>query len=133
MSKAVILLADDDDDYRESLRQLLELEGYRVIEAASPAEAREKLETERLDLALLDLRFTNHQSAGDISGLTMARLAADKGVCRIIITAYETAEAVRMALHTRGSAPLAEDVVFKKDGPTAVLYAIEVVLSRINR
>jgi two-component system KDP operon response regulator KdpE len=132
MSKAVILLADDDQWYRESLRQLLELEDYRVIEAASPEEAREKLETEHLDLALLDLRFTDHENERDISGLTMARLAATRHVRCIIITAYDTAETVRRALRSRGGEPLAEDYVPKSDDPQAVLDAIEVVLSRVN-
>jgi DNA-binding response OmpR family regulator len=132
MSRAVILVADDEKHYRESLRQLLELEGYQVIEAASPEEARQKLETERLDLALLDLRFTDHKNERDISGLTMARLAADKKVRCIVITAYDTAEAARMALRSRGAEPLAEDFVPKRDGPQAVLDAIAVVLSRVN-
>ena len=132
MSKAVVLLADNDPRYRGSLRQLLELEDYRVIEAASPEEAKEKLETERLDLALLDLRFTDHGDERDISGLTMARLAADKHVRCIVITAYDTAETARRALRARGAEPLAEDYVPKKDGPQAVLDAIEVVLARVN-
>ena len=132
MSKAVILLADDDQRYRESLRRLLELEGYRAIEAASPEAAREKLETEQLDLALLDLRFIDHTDERDISGLTMARLATNKHVRCIVITAYDAAETARMALRSRGGDPLAEDYVPKSDGPQAVLDAIEVVLGRLN-
>jgi DNA-binding response OmpR family regulator len=132
MSRATILIADDDRPYRESLRQLLELEGYAVIEAASPEETREKLETERLDLALLDLRFTDHGNERDFSGLTMAKLAAEKGIRCIMITAYDTAEAARLALRSRGAEPLAEDLVPKRDSPQAVLDAIEVVLNRMH-
>ena len=132
MTRATILVADDDKQYRESLRQLLELEDFRVLEATTPEEAREKLETEPLDLALLDLRFTDHENERDISGLTIARLAATRHVRCIVITAYDTAETARMALRSRGAEPLAEDFVPKKDGPQAVLDAIEVVLSRTN-
>jgi two-component system response regulator PhoP len=133
MSKATILVADDNVKYRESLRQLLELEGYQAIEAASQKEVREQLDKERPDLALLDLRFTDHENERDFSGLTMAKLAAQRGIPCIVITAYDTAEAARMALRSRGTEPLAEDFVPKREGPHAVLYAIEVVLNRINR
>jgi CheY-like chemotaxis protein len=53
-----ILIVDDDDDIRESLRTVLELEGYEVQEAANGRAAQELLEDVsgvRPSMILLDL------------------------------------------------------------------------------
>jgi len=125
-----VLLADDDHDYRESLRQLLELDDYVVEEAASVEEAWDKLETTTLDLALVDLRFSDHMNDRDFSGLKVAKSAAERGVPCIIVTAFPSVEAARLALRSRGADPLAVDLVPKKDGPQAILDAIAVILTR---
>jgi len=52
-----ILLVEDDADCREVLKEVLELEGYRVIAATSAAEARSVLAHIRPGLVLLDLRL----------------------------------------------------------------------------
>lgn len=53
---APILVVDDDDEIREVMKTILELEGYRVIEARDGAEALELLRgSTRPDLILLDL------------------------------------------------------------------------------
>ena len=50
-----ILVVEDYDDVRQILRVLLESEDFRVLEAASGAEALEVLENERPDVILMDL------------------------------------------------------------------------------
>lgn len=54
-----VLVADDDESVRESLRKLLSNEGYHVIVAADGAEAVEifRRETESIDLLLVDLNM----------------------------------------------------------------------------
>jgi len=52
-----ILLVEDDADCREVLKEVLELEGYRVIAATSAAEAKSVLAHIRPGLVLLDLRL----------------------------------------------------------------------------
>ena len=52
-----ILLVEDDGDCREVLKEVLELEGYRVIAATSAAEAKSVLAHIRPGLVLLDLRL----------------------------------------------------------------------------
>ena len=50
-----MLVVDDDGSIRLLCRLNLELEGCRVLEAASVAAAREHLERERVDVVLLDV------------------------------------------------------------------------------
>jgi two-component system KDP operon response regulator KdpE len=125
-----LLLADNTSDYRRSLHSFLELEDYQVEEAASVEEAKEKLESVPVDLALVDLRLTTDEDDYDISGLAVAKKAAERGIPCIIITAFPSVEATRLALRSRGiEPPLALDFIPKASGPHAVLNAIEVVLS----
>ena len=50
-----VLIVDDEYAIRFLCRVNLELDGYRVLEAAEVAEARRLLETEQIDVVLLDL------------------------------------------------------------------------------
>jgi CheY-like chemotaxis protein len=55
-AKELLLVVDDDDDFRSSLGEALELEGYLVAEACNGAQALEWLrENERPAAVLLDL------------------------------------------------------------------------------
>ena len=53
--KAKVLIADDDASVRESLRKVLEAEGYEVVLAADDRGTVEHFENERFDLLLLDI------------------------------------------------------------------------------
>lgn len=53
--KPVIMYVDDDPDYREVVRTLLENNGYEVMEAASGEEGLELFKTRRPDLVIVDL------------------------------------------------------------------------------
>jgi CheY-like chemotaxis protein len=61
-AKALILLVDDDPDFVEINRHLLEAQGYRVTCAAEPAEALRKMEAERPDLVVSDLMMNRLDS-----------------------------------------------------------------------
>ncbi len=50
-----VLVVDDDASIRLLCRVNLELDGHRVLEAPTVAAARELLETERIDVILLDV------------------------------------------------------------------------------
>ncbi|HXI51412.1 MAG TPA: response regulator [Candidatus Saccharimonadales bacterium] len=52
-----ILLADDDDSVRGSLRQALEMEGFTVLPARNGTEALALAAASQMDLALLDLNM----------------------------------------------------------------------------
>jgi len=57
MSKANILVVDDQDSIRHFVAKALEDEGYQVRSAASVREARAAIEKDMPDLALLDLKL----------------------------------------------------------------------------
>ena len=55
MSKAYVLVVDDEPDIRELVREILEDEGYEVATAESAAAARATLQRRQPDLVLLDI------------------------------------------------------------------------------
>lgn len=62
-----ILVVDDDPDVRLLLRECLEMEGYRVIEASDGAGLKLALTTSKIDLVTLDLNL------GGEDGFALAR------------------------------------------------------------
>jgi len=54
-----VLVLDDDESLRFLCRVNLELDGYRVLEGASLAEARETLAAEPVDAILLDVHLAD--------------------------------------------------------------------------
>ncbi len=53
--KPVILFVDDDPDYREVVRTILEGSGYEMVEASSGEEGLEVYKSTRPDLVIVDL------------------------------------------------------------------------------
>ncbi len=84
MSTGRILVVDDEYGVRSGIRQILEIEGYDVEEAATGQEALDLLETAEFDVALLDYRLP------DIDGMTILQTIKKKGLQMMtcMITAY---------------------------------------------
>jgi len=55
--KATILYIEDNSDNRKLVRRVLEAEGYLVTEAKDGQQAMERLLSERVDLALMDINM----------------------------------------------------------------------------
>lgn len=55
--KANILVTDDEKSIRNSLKEILEFEGYDVFEAENGADALEKVKQQNMDLMLLDIKM----------------------------------------------------------------------------
>lgn len=58
MSKAKILVVDDDPDFVEIMRTVLESADYQVVSASNGAEALKQIKATRPDLMLLDIMMT---------------------------------------------------------------------------
>lgn len=90
MNKAIhILVAEDDDQARKALSDLLADEGYQVTAAADGAEARSLLEEQTpgapaFDVLLLDIRMPK------LDGLSLLRLlrSQDDAPAVLVMTAY---------------------------------------------
>ena len=50
-----ILVVDDEDDVRESVREVLRDEGYRVVDTADGSQVLDLIRQERPELVLLDI------------------------------------------------------------------------------
>lgn len=96
--KATVLIVDDDETIRRGLLWSLQDE-YRVLEAATRAEASQILERERVDVVLSDLRLPPHLD--DLSeGLAMIEVArkAKPAVPVVVITGSNSKHAALEAV-----------------------------------
>ena len=53
--KKTILIVDDEEDIRETVRTIMEKEGYRVLVAVNGDDCLKQLKTEKPDLILMDI------------------------------------------------------------------------------
>jgi two-component system cell cycle response regulator DivK len=74
ITKATILYVEDNSDNRKLVRRVLEVEGYMVVEARDGLQAMECLESEPVDLVLMDINMP------DVDGYTLT--ARMKGMPR---------------------------------------------------
>ncbi|MHB8438340.1 MAG: response regulator [Acidimicrobiales bacterium] len=64
-----VLIADDNPDIRESLFDIIELQGYRVLEASDGIEALDVIAREHVDVVLLDLHMPGRDGVSVIREL----------------------------------------------------------------
>lgn len=117
---STILVADDNVELREIARELLESEGYTVLEAASGDETVQIASEQRPDLVLLDLAMP------ESSGLEALRALKDDPAWQpavIILSAYAL-------FMLADDARLADDMVQKPYEADDLLERIERVLAR---
>src|SRR5262245_23949663 len=118
-----ILLIDDDQSIRKSMRMALETMNHKVTEASDGAQAQEFLGHTLFDVAFLDLRLGREKGLDLL--LTLLRLAP--GLAVVVITAYGTIETAVEAMR-RG----AFDFLPKPFTPDEVRRVLERVV-RIRR
>ncbi len=88
-AKATILYVEDNSDNRKLVRRVLEVEGYAVVEAQDGHEAMERLESQSIDLALMDINMP------EMDGYTLtSRIKAMPRFARLPIVAV-TANVMR--------------------------------------
>ena len=87
-AKGSILIVDDEQEIRESLVQILGIEGYRLDSAATADEGLKKIEEGVFDLVLLDISLPDRHGLEVLR--TIRRENPDIGV--IMITAYDSSQ-----------------------------------------
>lgn len=83
-----LLIVDDDQNLRKTLRIALQTMGHRVAEASNSSEAQERLSNGRFEAAFLDLRLGREQGMDVLPVL----LASTPDLAIIVVTAYATIE-----------------------------------------
>ena len=121
--KARILIVDDDADFVESTRIVLESKPYEVIVAVNGDDALRKAAEEKPDLILLDIIMPVKD------GFTAAeQLKKDRELVKIpvlMLTSYSTKGSGTEIPRDRGYALEAEDYIEKPVSPQNLLAAIE--------
>jgi len=133
-TQPLILVVDDDYDFLELQRLILERAGYRVITAAEPQHALELMETERPDLIISDLMMTSLDS-----GFSLARSVKEDarfaGVPIIIATSVSTA--LGLDFEPRSESDMTQmhiDAYFQKPlDPCQLLEKVEQLLAGTGR
>ena len=88
-----ILVVDNHDGFRRSLRRALELEGFEILEASGGPEALMLLSTERVDLVVTDLNMPS------LSGIDLIHAIRASGpgsqVPIVVLSVAQTEQRVR--------------------------------------
>ncbi len=111
-----ILIVDDIADWRETIKGLLEDEGYIVEVAGSTMEAVEKLKKMSFDLAMVDIRL-DETDEWNIEGLdTLAQIIKNDypHIKTIVLTGYATQRTLEQAMKPDASGERLVDYFMEK-------------------
>ena len=117
-----ILVIDDESAIRDTMRMILEYEGYECITAGSGAEGLTAAEREAPDLVFLDIKMPG------MDGLEAAReIAGPRKAAVLILTAFSQRDLIEQARDAGALAYLVKP--FQK---SELLPAVEVALGRFR-
>ena len=118
--KKLILVVDDEPRMTKFVRMNLELEGYRVAEAANGLEALEKVKNEIPDLVILDVNMP------ELDGFETLRLIRQTTTVPVIMLTVKADEDDRI----HGLELGADDYVTKPFSPRELASRVKAVLRR---
>ncbi len=121
MQKASILVVDDEPIERQTLSDILRLEGYRVASVANGEAAVDFVRHNTVDLIVLDLRMPGMSGLDVIK--VVGRMAPDIEI--ILLTAHGSLESAIDALRNR-----VHDYLLKPASPTQILESVARGLAR---
>ena len=107
---ARILVVDDNESVRDTMKAILESEGYVVDCAVTGKEAIKKTQETTYNLALIDIRLP------DMEGVELLKLMKDAvpRTRKIIITSYPTMQNAVLALNSNADAYLVKPLNMEK-------------------
>jgi DNA-binding NarL/FixJ family response regulator len=95
-----VLVADDQKTFRDDAKAILAKEkGFRILEAANPDEAIERLRSDNIDVAIIDHRLRGADET-DESGLRVAELSNPR-IPIIMVSQYSDRKQILAAINTR--------------------------------
>jgi CheY-like chemotaxis protein len=129
--RALIMIVDDDYDFLEINRHVLEKAGYRVVTASSPAQAIARLDDEKPALVITDLMMNDVDSG---FGLSRTLRADERWADIPIIMSTSVTTALGLDFKPRTADDLAQmkiDAYFDKPlKPDALLAKVRELLDR---
>ena len=128
--KAKILLVDDDADFVESTRTVLESKPYEIITAVNGDEALRKAKAEKPDLILLDVIMPVEDGFTAAEQLKKDETLADIPV--LMLTSYASKGAGTSIPHSRGMELEYEDYIDKPVSPQDLLAKVEKHLKKLG-
>jgi len=93
--KKSIMVVDDEPDVRESVKMILEMNGYRVIEAINGDDCLKKVKEEKPDLILLDIMMPGTPVVDIVKQITDIKIA--------FMSVVRISEARKQGLCTQGN------------------------------
>ena len=117
---ATVLVVEDEVKIRELVRRYLEREGLAVLTTGSGAEALTMLDTQPVDLIVLDLNLP------DVSGESVAAEVRSRSAVPILMLTAKSTEADRI----RGLELGADDYLTKPFSPKELVLRVQAVLRR---
>jgi DNA-binding response OmpR family regulator len=117
---ATVLVVEDEVKIRELVRRYLEHEDLSVLTTGSGAEALTMLETQQVDMIVLDLNLP------DVSGETIAAEVRSRSAIPILMLTAKSSEADRI----RGLELGADDYLTKPFSPRELVLRVQAVLRR---
>ncbi len=91
LNRPMVLVVDDKRDDRVMLRNVLEIQGYRVFEASSGIDALDKVKKGNFDICLIDFKMPGMNGLETIDEIK--EINPDVGV--ILMSAYTVEDAIR--------------------------------------
>lgn len=122
--KPNILVVDDEPVARQSLSDILKLEGYQVAAAANGQAAVEHVRTHTIDLMIVDLKMPGMDGLEVVQ--VVNQLSPDTEI--ILLTAHGSIETAIQALRLR-----IHDYLLKPASPAQVIASVKKGLSRRSK
>lgn len=119
---ATILIAEDNDDLRDMLKELLEANGYLVLEAVDGREAADMALDRRPDLVLMDLALPGTDGLSAVSEIRAQVPVAEMPV--IMVSAYD-----RLEYRTEAISAGCSGYITKPIEAASLLKTIQLLLS----
>ncbi len=124
MTARRVLVVDNDASACKATALRLATRGYTVSTATSVEQARRLLAEKYFQLAVVDIRLEDERDEMDTSGLALAR-EINSFIITLIITGYKSFDYFRNFLGSAANGFTPADLIFKEDGPQALLSAVE--------